>query len=64
MKWWHRWRAEVWKRKAYIARGDEGFSEQIAKYSRNSYYEDKWHDAVCRRLQAESALKYHEDKAK
>jgi len=64
MKWWHRWRAEVWERKAYIAYGEAAFLEQLATSSGNSYYADKWHDAVCRRLRADSALKYHEDKSK
>ena len=64
MKWWHRWRADVWRRRAMVANAKAQLLGRLFSASQTNYCADKWHAAVCASVYANSVLKYHEDKSR
>ncbi|MFA6204184.1 MAG: hypothetical protein WC710_13490 [Gallionella sp.] len=61
---WHAWRAAVAARKLSAQQALCDLLEKAESEYGSSYYTDRWHDAVCKRIQLASAFEYHSAKAR
>jgi len=63
MKWWHRWRAEVWLREALVHEAGTEALRKFAEQATTSYYPDRWTEEHMKAVYARETYKYHLSKS-
>ena len=64
MKWWHKWRMRVSAIRLAMLDKRIDLLERSEYLYQSSYYTDRLHDAVCKRIQIASCFEWHKEKAK
>ena len=59
---WHQYRLRVWQNRLDLVNVEIPILEKAEREYGSSTYTDKFHDAICRRQTAMSAVKYYSDK--